>query len=194
MDLRITVAGAEEQRRRLAEYRKLLRGRIRTTLQTELTQAMTYGRAQLAGAGGPQRRTGRLQRSFRFRIRPLRDVVRARLGFLGRGVGYAWTQEYGADIRPKPPRKYLLIPLSAALTPTGRRSLRVRRAMEAGNTFVRGNIVYERRGKNTIVPLFVLKKFVHVPARPTLAPTWRRLQPRLIARLEDAMTNPPSVS
>jgi hypothetical protein len=76
------------------------------------------------------------------------------------------------------------------MTKTGRRSLRVARQRERGNTFVRGRVVYERRGKNTIVPLFVLVRQVSIPARPTLGPVWQRLQPQLVRRLEEAINAP----
>lgn len=186
MDVKITVEKSEALQRWLAERRRLLRSTTAGTLRSVLTEAVRYGRERhlTGGMGSPRVRSGRLRRSFRMVVNPREGVIRGRLGFMGRGARYAWTQEYGADITPKN-RRFLLIPLAAALTPTGRRSARVQRLIAEGKTFVKGRVIYERRGpRQAPVPLFVLSKGVRVPARPALAATWQLFRPRLLARLE----------
>jgi hypothetical protein len=91
-------------------------------------------------------------------------------GLIGSGVRqgnrviYANIQETGGTVTPKRV-KWLTIPLQAALTPAG---VPRGRARDFQNTFFAyskaGNLIlFQRQGKS-IVPLFVLKKSVKVPA------------------------------
>jgi hypothetical protein len=185
----IQLVNADAVKKHLREHGATLRPRIATIMRETMQKAVTHGRTHelSGGAGQLHVRTGRLRRSFRFRVRRRQTGVTGQLGFLGRGVGYAWVQEYGATIRPKNAR-YLIVPQAGALTRTGRlRALAGRR--QRGQTYVRGRVVYERRGRVS-VPLFLLTRQVVVPARPTLAPTWQRFRPQLMTRLRDDMLNP----
>jgi hypothetical protein len=79
---------------------------------------------------------------------------------------YMTMHEHGGWIRAKK-GKYLTIPLDAALNANGTPKKRNARAWQ--NTFVRkskkGNlIIFQKRGKR-IVPLYVLKEKVRIPAR-----------------------------
>jgi hypothetical protein len=74
---------------------------------------------------------------------------------------------------------YLAIPTTYALSPTGRQT---RNPRDFENTFVgrsrRGNlIVFQKKNRNTLVPLFLLKKRVTIPARLGLEKTLRRYLP-----------------
>ena len=70
--------------------------------------------------------------------------------------------------------RFLAIPLRAA---------RGKRPRDFMNTFVNKGIIFQRMGKR-IVPLFVLRRSVTIPARPVLGPTWRHWRPILLARLQ----------
>jgi len=102
------------------------------------------------------------------------------------GTSYMTVQETGATIRPKR-AKFLTVPTDYALDSRGiplKRSAR-----EWGNTFVarskKGNlIVFQKRGRG-IVPLYVLKKEVRIPARLGLGTIFDRS----IAYIEKSITD-----
>jgi hypothetical protein len=82
------------------------------------------------------------------------------------GPSWLGIHEYGGRIRVKR-AKYLTIPLPPALDKRG--VPKKKSAREWNNTFVRkskkGNLlIFQKRGRN-IVPLYVLKKEVRIPAR-----------------------------
>jgi hypothetical protein len=88
------------------------------------------------------------------------------------GVPYGRIHETGGTIRAKN-GKYLTIPLPAALNSDG--TPKKRSAREWDRTFVReskaGNLlIFQKRGSG-IVPLYVLKKKVRIPARLGLGDT-----------------------
>ena len=91
---------------------------------------------------------------------------------------YAPMQEYGGTVRPVR-KKWLTIPLDAALTPAGVLRAPAPDWSDPGkkNTFFkwskRGNLIlFKKTGKNQITPLFVLKKQVKIPARLGFFDTW----------------------
>ena len=90
-------------------------------------------------------------------------------GQIGSPLTYASTQEFGATIHGKNSKKKLLtIPLPAALNKNG--TMKLPKARDYPRTFVaksrRGNLlIFQKIGKRKIVPLFVLKKSVKIPAR-----------------------------
>jgi hypothetical protein len=93
------------------------------------------------------------------------------------GVFYLFVHEYGGTMRAKR-SQFMTIPLPAALNTDG--TPKYRTAREWNDTFVgesrAGNLlIFQRQGRQ-IIPLYVLKKEVRVPARLGL----RRVQ-------EDAM-------
>jgi phage gpG-like protein len=99
-------------------------------------------------------------------------------GVVGSNVVYARVQELGGTISKKD--KMLTIPLDAAKTASG-----VSRggARSFSDTFVKrskaGNlIIFQSKGKD-IVPLFVLKDKVVIPARPYLRPALEWSLPKI---------------
>ena len=75
-------------------------------------------------------------------------------------VDYAAIHQYGGTIRPKK-KKFLTIPF-----PGGPADKRVPlRAADFEDTFVAKGIIFQKRGED-IVPLFILKKSVVIPATP----------------------------
>ena len=81
------------------------------------------------------------------------------------GVKYAKTHigRKGTYEIIKPKRtKFLAIPMGEALTPAG--VSRYRSPRDVPNTFVKGEVIFQRRGKRA-VPMFILKRQVKVPKR-----------------------------
>lgn len=118
------------------------------------------------------RRTGKLIESVEASIRVTGKFTAGSevRGQIGSPLIYASTQEFGATIRPKR-AQYLTVPLPAALDNRGVPILP--RARDWPRTFVqrsrRGNlIIFQKRGANKIVPLYVLKKQVTIPPRMNL--------------------------
>ena len=109
------------------------------------------------------RRSGHLARSFKWLgIKQKFDSIHVTLQS---DVPYARIHETGGTIRPKNV-KYLPVPLPDALTPTGQ--LR-KKTKEYDNTFVqkskKGNLILFQTKGSEIIPLFVLKEKVVIPAR-----------------------------
>jgi len=76
-------------------------------------------------------------------------------------VDYAAIHHYGGTIRPKK-KQFLTIPF-----PGGPADKRVPlRAADFADTFVAKGIIFRKKGRDDIVPLFILKKSVEIPARP----------------------------
>jgi len=76
-------------------------------------------------------------------------------------VDYAAIHHFGGIIRPKK-KKFLTIPF-----PGGPADQRVpMRAADFKDTFVAKGIIFQKRGKDHIEPLFILKKSVTIPASP----------------------------
>ena len=104
------------------------------------------------------------------------------------GVPYARIQELGGTIKPKN-AKYLCIPLQAALDGSG---LPLKSSpRDWPNTFVTkskaGNlIIFQKRG-TSIVPLYVLKDSVTIPARLGMRKSLDAGLPYFVGRALDAM-------
>lgn len=100
----------------LRECRNGLR-RIGRDFTTRMITARFRGYDGTSG-GAIQNRSGLLRRSFGHEVdgKKLEDL---KLRVFSAGVKYANLQEYGGTIRPKPPRKYLTIPLPENLTGAG---------------------------------------------------------------------------
>jgi phage gpG-like protein len=130
-------------------------------------------------------RTGRLRSSIAGVIIKTNDELTAIIGSgvrQGNRISYANIHEVGGVIRPKR-GKYLAIPLKGALTSSGSQ-LRggAMSARDFPNTFIRrgksGNpIIFQKRGKG-VIPLFVLKKSVTIPARRYMARTVAIVKPK----------------
>ena len=104
-------------------------------------------------------RTGRLKGSLTHE--ETADMVEISAGGGPGEVDYAAIHHYGGTIRPKK-RQFLTIPF-----PGGPADKRVPlRAADFADTFVAKGIIFQKRGKDDIEPLFILKKSVEIPARP----------------------------
>ncbi|MEQ8967327.1 MAG: hypothetical protein RID91_16055 [Azospirillaceae bacterium] len=170
----------------------ILRGarRFRDLLAAEMTRRHSRPWPQGTTDRTLSRRSGAL----------LRDID-ANLAVIERGDGadIAWApstpygaiQELGGAVVPRA-GKYLAVPLRDALTPRGEKVYRSPR--DAENTFVRrsrrGNlIIFQRRPGGDVVPLYVLKSRVYVPARLGLRDAAEDALPaveQLIAQAVDA--------
>lgn len=175
-------------------------------LELQARHALPYsGQSRPEGPGLPQGdRSGRLQRRSGLLLRSLTRSIRVRLqgedeveGQIGI-AGQRAIQEFGGTTRPTR-SKYMAIPLPAALNSRGQRRAAPRRWR---NTFVarsaKGNlIIFQKRRGDEIVPLFLLKLRVKVPARFGLRSTLDRHASRYIDRLaeliDERVLNQPGV-
>lgn len=110
-------------------------------------------------------RTGALAKSFRIFWKS-----GALEGYYGSQSKYSRMVEGGGTVRPKR-AKFLAIPLDAAkygvgggVSPRHHRNL-------FPITSKKGNLLLVKGGAGSIVPMYVLKKMVKIPARPTLKRT-----------------------
>lgn len=112
--------------------------------------------------------TGRLRNSIESRVDllPGNSIV-AVIGSgvrRGKNVAYSAIHETGGTIKPKR-AKYLTIPLKAAKTASG---VARGKARDFANTFIKkvssGDLLIFQNKGNGIIPLFVLKKSVKIPA------------------------------
>lgn len=190
----INKADTEKIFRKLRDISPKQRG---NTLVNSFTNATLLVERRLRyNAGGSilRRRSGRLAASIGSRVTVSADGL---MGVVGSGVRqgnrvrYAGIQETGGTVTPKNVQ-YLTIPLQAALTAAG--VLR-RGAREWPDTFVKeskaGNkIIFQKRNK-TIVPLFVLKQRVNIPASRYMSVTLQQMHTRvpqvMLASIERAL-------
>ncbi len=202
----ISSNGLPELEARLARASRELPRTIAKILFTRLTEAVTYARTRyLTGGTTTDRlavRTGALRAAFGMQVEQQGSGVRARIGYIlpqarqggGDALVYArihegWPEGRGSTtLRPRN-AQYLAIPLAAAKTPAG-----VARGgpRDFHDTFVQrsrqGNlIIFQKVGKGNIVPLFVLKKEVVIPARPALRPTMQRFTPLILEEMGKAV-------
>lgn len=150
-----------------------------------------------------RRRTGTLAKSIQWRVGQSNGGLTAFIGanvLTGKRVPYADILERGGTITAK--RKYLAIPLRAALTRAGTSKMPSPRDFK--DTFVqrskKGNlIIFQSLGKtpsgskrlkgyigaggekikSNIVPLFILKKSVNIPPKRYMAVTLAQMKPRI---------------
>lgn len=166
---------------------------LQANVQKSLNQgASNFGGAPSSPGSPPHNRTGALMRSIQaidLTVDPIRPSYR-----VGTNLEYARIQEYGGPIRPKPGHKYLAIPV-------GDEGRRAARAANGDLRKLRLQVQRTKSGKlllvQTIGPgekafkggtksrygetriLFVLKKFVILPARPYMRPAYNAAQPMI---------------
>lgn len=112
--------------------------------------------------------TGELKRSWRFDKDTSLNMPLS-VWVASQGVKYAQIHEYGGTVTPKN-SQYLTIPLDANKTATGKTRMDARTAISQGAFFFKskaGNLLIGQKGsgKGEVVPLFVLKKQITIPAR-----------------------------
>jgi hypothetical protein len=202
----IQITGLVELQRRLATAAQHTPQLVRQILFRHLTNAVTFAKTTyLTGGTTADRlavRTGALRASFGMEVQQSGTPVSARIGYIlpqvNRGGGdplvYARIHEGWPEGRASTtvvPRtsKFLAIPLQAAKTPAGVPRGRPR---DFPNTFIRrsrqGNLlIFQKTGKTTIIPLFVLKSEVVIPARPALRKTMHRFTPVIVDALGKAI-------
>lgn len=114
-------------------------------------------------------------------------------------AGYATIQEYGGVVRPKK-RKYLRVPLPAAMTSSGVVRAGVKpirsgsgwRTADGNPTFVRAKngraVVYQKKG-SAVEPLFVLKGSVKIKGRLGMRKTMRKVLKRHAPKIAEALAH-----
>lgn len=140
----------------MERYLKLIAGRI----------AAKHSRPYPSGTSAAtlSSRSGRAMKSVKGSIR-VEERMNEVLGYIG-GEYYLKAHEFSMTIRARR-SKYLTIPLPAALNSNG--TPKKRRARDWAKTFVRksknGNLLIFQKQGDKIIPLYVLKKSVFIPAR-----------------------------
>jgi len=117
----------------------------------------------------------------------------------GQTIGTVGTTFIGADLHEKggtvsapgrgkfsKGRQFLTIPLPAARTGAGVPRFDAPTALKAGAFIPKGRSIIARSDGGRLVPLFALKRSVHIPARPIWGPVFERVKrtvPELFERL-----------
>lgn len=167
-----------------------LRKEIKNYLDTvALALNQRHGSPWPGGTGGQTMsvRSGALNRSIRDSVRVSGSTVNTLRGQIG-SIFYGRIHEYGGVIKPKK-AKYLTIPLPAALTSNG--TPKKPTARDWDRTFVitskKGNLLIVRKQGRGIVPLYVLKKSVRIPARLGMGDTLEKGAPQFVDKAMSAM-------
>lgn len=192
----VQVQGLTELKQRIQRLAQRAPVIFAQVVERRFGEAVQYARTRyLSGGTTADRlavRTSRLYRAFTHRVQRTERGVTAQIGYLNASpevLAYAHVHEGWPEgrsqtvIRPRN-AQYLTIPLHAANIGSGARAPRAR---DFPNTFVarsqRGNLLIFQRQGQTIVPLFVLKTEVIIPARPALRPTLERFLPLILQDL-----------
>lgn len=121
-------------------------------------------------------RTGNLRRATFYRVEDTPSRVSAVLGIDSRKAPYGRIHEKGGTIRPKRAR-HLTIPLQAVLTGAGVARFTARQVIaNPGSfgytgTFAAKGVIFGKRGRDAIEPLFALKSQVTIKPVGYLART-----------------------
>jgi phage gpG-like protein len=101
--------------------------------------------------------------------------VEARRVLIGPNRVYGRIHQFGGVIRPKPPRKFLTVPINPVA--------QGKRARDFQDTFIpRGKrVIMQKTGPNSVRPLFALVRSVRIPARRYLV--FQREDRRRAARI-----------
>ena len=93
----------------------------------------------------------------------------------GKRVSYANIHVTGGTIRPKR-GQFLAIPTRYAKTASGSQLKGgATSARDFANTFIRHGIIWQKKGKRGIVPLFKLMRSVRIPKRDYITATYREV-------------------
>jgi phage virion morphogenesis protein len=108
-------------------------------------------------------------------MRSVHAKVEARRVLIGPNRVYGRIHQFGGVIRPKPPRKFLTVPINPVA--------QGKRARDFQDTFIpRGKrVIMQKTGPNSVRPLFALVRSVRIPARRYLV--FQREDRRRAARI-----------
>lgn len=152
-----------------------------------------FVRERLTGGSGDtlKRRSGNLARSLHVETKKVSpNEVTGTIFFQGTGATYAPLHEFGGTIRGKnTPSGLLTIPQSAALTPAGVPKGKARDFKDTFFKKVGGTLLlFQRRGKDKAVVLFVLRESVTIPPRLKFRETFDAFQPQILKRIDEGIT------
>lgn len=188
IDFKVGIVGLENLERRLTGLRPQLLPRIKRTVIFVFGQAVRYvTQNHLTGGTSSTRlatRTANLKRSIGFKVESGQETVYGEWGSFD--MPYNRIHETGRTLIAKKSAK-LWIPLQPNKTAAGVArfspraifdTLVIRRSL-AGNL-----IAWQKQGKK-LIPMFLLKDSVRIPARPYIGPTFSRsIAPMLNAELD----------
>lgn len=158
--------------------------KVKTEKRIKMEKASVYLKNYIQKnklSGDPlKRRSANLVNQMNYNVEDKNNIT---TGKVGNRMVYAAIHETGGTIKAKR-AKYLTIPLPAAMTPRG--VLR-KPARQWTDTFVRNKIIFQKKGKK-VVPLFVLKESVTIPARPYISTALNETKNRIIDIIGEAIT------
>lgn len=157
------------------------------------------GKERLSGRPGLNRRSGNLSRDWVVETSGEADEMSVTVRTQGAANAYAGIQETGGTIKPKNGR-YLWIPLAANLMSNGMAHLTPSQAIQQPHfiRWDRGPVFFGKspvkQSKKSfaenfgIVPLFVLKTSVTIPARMGAGELFQSMLPDLKTSISDAIS------
>jgi phage gpG-like protein len=188
-DFSIRVVGGQELQIKLkqlsAEAREILRGELAATQLAYRSAVQRRMRGEVL-----HRRSGTLVSSVT--IESIEDTGDNMVGAVGTNEEYARIHELGGTISAKNVRN-LTIPLAAMLTGRGVARAAARQviadpaAFGLTGTFFKKGVLFGKKGKDEVTPLFALKPSVTMPARPTWGPALEEVKPEFESRLTGAL-------
>lgn len=173
VDAQRTIDNLREE---LKEYKKNLSFQIFRALSLVEKEI----KVQIKKAG-LQRRTGRLMNAWGSN-KTITEKGNEVIGEMtSEGVPYAAIHEYGGTITPKS-AKNLTIPTDNNRRADGSAIMTAKELFSSGKSFVRNGTAFMTESKGKIVPMFLLRKSVKIPARPYI-------RPALAATKDDILKN-----
>jgi hypothetical protein len=188
MQIKFDDAAAKRIEEKVAKLGKVGQGKLFSAFSSGLLHIENEVKNNLT-RGILNVRTGKLRQSIGGRVITKDGITTGYVssgGHTGRPVIYANILEKGGTIKPKN-KQWLTIPLegSSALTPSGAQRFTARDIMD--RSFIKGGVIYLKKGKRTIEPVFVLKKSVKIPAFKYLSLAAQSAGPRAQQYIEAAV-------
>lgn len=144
---------------------------VKQGLKLQMFRALTILEAaikdNIRSKSGLKVRTGRLLNSVKKEIVEEGDTLYGEVGT--EGVPYAGIHEFGGTITPKNAQN-LTIPTSRNRRADGSPRMSIRDVFATKKAFIAKGIVFLKKSKDDIEPMFILKKSVTIPARPYIQP------------------------
>ena len=136
-----------------------------------------------------KRRTGKLAQSIQSKVMTNGLSVETGSGVKsGSPLPYSDIHEKGGTIKPKN-AKYLTIPTSFAMTRAGAAKFTAKDLFNTnpGKVFIAKDMIFLKTGKQSIKPMFILKKEVNIPARRYLSTTADQVRTRVVRVISGAL-------
>jgi phage gpG-like protein len=193
--IQVTITGEAELVAKFTSLSSAARNNVRDAV-VDLQYRLQARIRELLSGEVLDPRTGNLRGSIN--ADPLQDNGNEVRGTVSTDLIYAAIHEFGGTITPKT-AQYLTIPLEAVLTAAGVARYSAREIIDAPSmggfegTFFAKGVLFGRRGRGDLTPLFALKTSVTLPARPYMRRGLQdiegEVQERLARAIEEAVSS-----